>query len=189
MQYREDKVRWISDESIQDALTLQIYSSVPTFLRAMQKVYKDDISYPFSFFDNFTKVSNTRIVGTDGDANIHVMMFLLKLEEIEYCYNQMRQGNLECELEFPFYFTYHPPIIDERVKNQSSVFVLQPFSTNTHFFNGEPAQVWQKIMPDFTIEIHNPEKIKRALDAVGFNLKHIYCDYDSIAKYTISSSR
>ena len=56
----------------------------------------------------------------------------------------MFKGKLEFELEFPFYFTYHPPVIDERVKNQSSIFVFQPFSTNTHYFEGVPAQMWQK---------------------------------------------
>ena len=95
------------------------------------------------------------------------MMFLLKLEEIEYCYNRMFKGKLEFELEFPFYFTYHPPVIDERVKNQSSIFVFQPFSTNTHYFEGVPAQMWQKIVPDFTIEVRNPEAIRRELDAIG----------------------
>lgn len=114
------------------------------------------------------------------------MMFLLKLEEIEYCYNRMFKGKLEFELEFPFYFTYHPPVIDERVKNQSSIFVFQPVSTNTHYFEGVPAQMWQKIVPDFTIEVRNPEAIRRELDAIGFNEKHIYCDFDSVIQ-SISS--
>ena len=153
----------------------------------MQKIYKGDLHYPTLFFQNFGKISNTVINGAEYSANIFIMMFLLKMEEIEYCYERCSRNKLEFELEFPFYFTYRPPIIDERVKNQSSVFVFQPFSTNKMHFEGKPVQVWQKIVPDFTIEIQNPESIRKELDAIGFNLKHIYCDYDSIAKYTVSS--
>ena len=186
-EYKTDKIRWIADDKIHEEPTLQIYRSVPNFLQSMQKIYKGELAYPNTFFENYKKVSNTRIIGAENRASIFVMLFLLKMEEIEYCYNRMATGNLNFELKFPFYFTYHPPIIDERVKNQSSVFVFQSFSINQHYYEGYPAQVWQKIVPDFTIEIENPTKIKKELDAIGFNLKHIYCDYDSIAKYTVST--
>lgn len=186
-QYRSDRIKWIADERINEDPTLQMYRSVSTFLQGMQKIYKGDLHYPTLFFQNFGKVSNTVINGAEYSANIFVMMFLLKMEEIEYCYERCSRKKLDFELEFPFYFTYRPPIIDERVKNQSSVFVFQPFSTNRMHCEGKPVQVWQKIVPDFTIEVQNPENIRKELDAIGFNLKHIYCDYDSIAKYTVSS--
>ena len=33
------------------------------------------------------------------------------------------------------------------------------------------------------IEIQNPKSIKMELDAIGINSKHIYYDYDHVAKY------
>ena len=189
IQYKEDKPKWEADDRIHDKITLQIYSSVPNFLRSMQRIFKGELHYPTDFFENYSKVSNMRLIGAHYVANIHVMMFLLKMEEIEYCYNgRIDKNKLEYELEFPFYFTYHPPVIDERVRNQSSVFVFQPFSTNRCYIEGLPIQIWQKITPDSIIEIQNPEIIKKELDAIGFNSKHIYCDYDSIAKYIVNSS-
>ncbi len=188
IQYKEDKPKWEADDRIHDKITLQIYRSVPNFLSSMQKIFKGELEYPKDFYANYSKVSNMRLIGADYVANIHVMMFLLKMEEIEYCYNTFDINKLDYELEFPLYFTYHPPVIDERVRNQSSVFVFQPFSTNRFYKEGLPIQIWQKIIPDSIIEIQNPETIKKELDAIGFNLKHIYCDYDSIAKYIVSSS-
>ena len=189
IQYREDKPKWEADERVHEEVTLQIYSSVPNFLRSMQKIYKGDISYPKKFFENYSKVSDTKIMGTDYAANIDVLMFLHKMEEIEYFYNQVfSTDKLDYELELPFYFTYQPPIIDERVKNQSSIFIFQTFNPNVCYYEGKPIRVWQKIMSDFVIEIDNPEKIGEELDAIGFNQKHIYCDYDSIAKYLVSHS-
>lgn len=189
-QYREDKPRWEADERIHDEVTLQIYRSVPNFLQGMQKIYKGDISYPEMFFKNYSKVSGTRIDGADYAANVHVLMFLHKMEQIEYFYNQVFSADkLDYDLELPFYFTYQPPIIDERVKNQSSIFIFQPFNPNVCCYDGKPIQAWQKIKWDFVIEIENPENIRRELDAIGFNQKHIYCDYDSIAKYIVSHMR
>lgn len=87
-QYKADKSKWEADEKIQDEVTLQIYSSVPDFLKSMQTIYKNELLYPKSFFENYGKVSNTRIIGAKYEANIHVMMFLLKMEELEYCHNR-----------------------------------------------------------------------------------------------------
>lgn len=184
-QYKKDKLEWNADDKVHDEVTLQIYSSYSYFIRSMHKIFEGDIRYPKSFFSNYDRVSKLILTEADYVANIHVMMFLLKMEELEYCYKDMNK--FEYELEFPFYFTFHPPIIDDRVRNQSSVFVFQPFAANRVYINNTPAQVWQKITPDFTIEVQRPEKIKKELDAIGFNLKHIYCDYDSIAKYIVKS--
>lgn len=189
IKYKLDKVKWEADNRIHEEVTLQIYDSVHNFLSSMRKIYVDDITYPSIFFENHYKVISSSLASIDYAANIEVMLFLLKMEEIEYCYQSASEKNLNFELEFPFYFTYYPPIIDERVKNQSSVFIFQPFIEKAFHYNGKPIQIWQKIVPDFTIEIENPEDIKKELDAIGFNLKHIYCDYDSIAKYIVNSNR
>ena len=184
-QYKEDKLKYKADDDVRHEVTLQIYSSYSYFINSMHKIFEGDILYPKSFFTNYGEVSNLCLTEADYAANIHVMIILLKMEELEYCYNDM--NTFEYELEFPFYFTFHPPIIDDRVRNQSSVFIFQPFSANKVHINNTPAQVWQKITPDFTIEVQRPEKIKKELDAIGFNLKHIYCDYDSVAKYIVKS--
>lgn len=185
--YKEDKLKWLSNNKPSQELTLQIYNSYGNFINGMQKIYKNDICYPDKFFYNYREASKIHMMGADYDANIHIMIFLLKMEQIEYCYQENSKDKFEYELEFPFYFTYNPPIIDDRVRNQSSVFIFQPFETNRFFKKNVPIQVWQKIVPDFVIEIQTPDKIKKELDAIGFNLKHIYCDFDSISKYIVSS--
>lgn len=187
LQYKDDKPKWEADEDIHDEVTLQIYSSVPNFLSSMQKIYKGDLKYPKQFFNNYSKVSSSRLTRVKYGANIDVMLFLLKMEEIEYCYNDFNFQKLVYELEFPYYFTYNPPVIDDRVRNQSSVFIFQPFSTGNCYKGDNPIQIWQKIVPDFVIEIQNPEGIKKELDAIGFNSKYIYSDFDSIAKYIVDS--
>ena len=188
-EYKSNKPKWENDKDIHDELTLQIYSSVPDFLSGMHKIYKGDFLYPKQFFNNYQKVSNSKNTRVKYGANVEVMLFLLKMEQIEYCYNDY-DPNLEkmmYELEFPYYFTYHPPVIDDRVRNQSSVFIFQPFSTDNFYKKDNAVQIWQKIVPDFVIEIQNPEGIRRELDAIGFNSKNLYSDFDSIAKYIVDS--
>ena len=186
--YRENKPKWETDKKTHGEATLQIYSSVSEFMNAMKKIYKGDILYPKQFFRNYVQVSSARI-NVDYAANIHVLMFLQKMEEIEYCYEQiLSSSKQDYDFELPFYFTYQPPIIDERVKNQSSIFVFQPFNRCVGYIEEKPIRLWQKIKSDFVIEIEKPEKIRKELDAIGFNQKHIYCDYDSIAKYIVGHS-
>lgn len=188
--YKQDKAEWIKDVNYKDEdITLQIKRSVSNFLNGFLDLHKDDLSYPTVLVNNYTQANSSRLINIKYSANISVIMFLLKMEEIEYYHEKLCSGKPYYELEFPFYFTYQPPIIDDRVRNQSSIFVFQPYATDRISYNGEETQVWQKIIPDFTIEIHNPNKIRKELDAIGFNLKHIYCDYDSTAKYIIKSMK
>ena len=42
---------------------------------------------------------------------------------------------------------------------------------------------WQRIAPDFVIEIQNPKRIEKELDAIGINSKYIYYDYDHVARH------
>ncbi len=186
-QYRKDKIRWAADPKLGE-VTLQIYSSVPDFLAGMEKIYKGDILYPKSFINNYRATTNM-FGDVNYRCNIDLLVFLLVMEKTEY-WNQLMFDRSEIdriiEIEFPYYFTYNPPIIDERAKNQSSIFIFQPFSINRYYPHTH-VYYWQKMVPDFIIEVCNPEGIRKELDAIGFNLKHIYCDYDSIAKYTIQS--
>lgn len=43
--------------------------------------------------------------------------------------------------------------------------------------------IYQLIKPHYILEIRNKDSILKQLDSIGVNLKSIYGDYDSIAKY------
>jgi len=83
------------------------------------------------------------------------------------------------EFTLPFYLTYNPPSISQRIDNQSSVFVQQQFIIG----DKAPVLCIQKIIPDEIFEITNKSKILEELDCLGINAKYIYNDYDSIAQY------
>ena len=112
------------------------------------------------------------------------MLFLLKYETLEILQKSPKRLEYENKVDFPLYFTYRPPVVDERVRNQHSVFVFQPFGKLTHK-KGLPVWIWQSITPDFVVKVKKPDMIRRELDAIGINLKSIYCDYDSAAKYVV----
>lgn len=95
-----------------------------------------------------------------------------------------------CEINnsfnLPFYFTYSPPNILSRIENQSSLFIYQLFYDDYFYdpyIDDIENRATQNIFPDFTIKVNNKEEILRSLDSLGINLKFIYNDYDSIAKY------
>lgn len=182
--YKDEKLKFINNKKISHP-TLCIDDSYSAFIQSMQKIYTNDIMHSFmpKYINNYNKILNISNVGADYIPNIHIIIFLLIIEEIKY-YTQHQPIS---EIEIPFYFTYTPPIIDDRVRNQSSIFIFQPFETNKSFIENTSAQLWQKIIPDFTIEIQNPNKIRKELDSIGFNLKHVYCDFDSISKYIVNS--
>lgn len=189
--YKYDRQEWIAAGKCADDITLQIKDSVPNFLNGLEKAYKDDIFYPSLFIKKYTEMSHLHIEKTRFAANIDVILFLLEMEKIEHINNFWRSHTENYkgyyyEMEFPFYFAYQPPVIDERVKNQSSLFVFQAFSSNISPRNEALEQVWQKILPDFVIEVDNPILIRNELDYLGINSKHIYCDYDHIAQYITS---
>ena len=176
--YKESKEKWNKTYKDEPA-TLQIYSSYPELINAMIKIFKGDISFPQLLVQNLSENGNNRNKSR-YTANLELMICLLKMEQILYC-NWINLSDYE--LEFPFYFTYRPPIIDDRVRNQSSVFIFQPFGVVTYKGDWTPVYVWQKIVPDFVVEIHNPGIIKKELNAIGINSKYIYYDYDHIAKF------
>lgn len=184
-QYKEDRIYWATAPN-NDDIFLQVVTSHNTIMKSMMKVYiGDNRYYPKYSFENFWKSCYHQFSNIAQGCIVDLMIILLLLEKIEYWDRWImhhRQAKNTFDLEFPFCFTYSPPVIDERVKNQSSIFVFQPFhTTNLHDY------YCLKISPDFCIEIHNPEGIKKELDAIGINQKYVYCDYDSIAKYIVQS--
>jgi len=76
--------------------------------------------------------------------------------------------------DLPFYFTYEPANITNRISNQSSVFIYQLYGLNN---------MRQAINPDFILKINNKIEILKDLDTLGINEKFIFNDYDHIASY------
>lgn len=74
----------------------------------------------------------------------------------------------------PFYFTYEPANITDRVSNQSSIFIYQLYGING---------TRQGIYPDLVLKITNKEEILADLDCLGINEQFIFNDYDHIADY------
>ncbi len=76
--------------------------------------------------------------------------------------------------DLPFYFTYEPANITNRVSNQSSVFLYQLYGIDA---------IRQAIHPDCILQIGNKAEILADLDYLGINEKFIFNDYDHIASY------
>ena len=189
--YKQDRQEWINAGMNSSEITLQIRDSIPGFLNGFEQVYKGNILYPTNFIRQYTYFTDHVTRNSLYSANVDVMLFLLKMENLEFrndcmikCVNAYTP--IYYELEFPYFFTYQPPLVDTRVMNQASIFIFQPYSTSINPTNGDIEQVWQKISPDFIVEIENPEEIRHELDCLGINSKHIYCDYDHIAQYIAS---
>lgn len=83
---------------------------------------------------------------------------------------------VRCDSSFrvPFYFTYEPANITDRVSNQSSVFIYQLYGING---------IRQGIYPDLVLKITNKEEILEDLDCLGINEQFVFNDYDHIADY------
>lgn len=178
--YLKDKSEW------KDELSLQIKSSYSNFVNGFSDSYKDDIFYPRLLFENLKKRKYSSYL--ENAASVELIIILLKHMVLNRFFVRHEKYEIG-EMEMPFYFSYRPPLVDNRIRNQSSIFIFQPFARDYFTTHGrkEVIRYWQRILPDFTIKIENPVQIMKELDAIGFNRKHIYCDYDSIAKYTVDS--
>ena len=94
--------------------------------------------------------------------------------------------------ELPFYLSYTPPDIINRVMNQKSIFIYQLYheirTYHEHVRDASKtmdyrALLTQIINPDCIIKVKNRDKIINDLDMLGINLKSIYGDFDNIAKH------
>jgi len=159
-------------------------------LNGFHYIYNDiDILHPDHFYDNYERFSEGNGVYSIGSASALLFLFLMKYETLALFHEVLKENDLEYYMiQFPIYFTYRPPVIDERVRNQHSVFIFQPFGQL--FPKDIPGgRIWQVIVPDYQIRINNPKEVRQELDSIGINLKTIYSDYDSIAKYTLERFR
>ena len=80
----------------------------------------------------------------------------------------------ETSLRLPFYFSYEPANITNRVSNQSSVFLYPLYGIN---------DIRQEILPDLTLQIQNKTELLEELDSIGINESFIFNDYDHIAAH------
>ena len=180
--FLKDREEWDREPS------LQVYSSYSNFVNSFFKVYRqDEILFPQKTFENYKKansIANTDLY-EDGWPSVQLILLLMKFDVLIQFFDGYPFANTNKEIELPFYFSYSPPMIDNRVRNQSSIFVFQPFQRDDYINGKDQVRYWQRIAPDFEIKIENPESIQKELDAIGINRKYIYCDYDNAAKYTI----
>ena len=164
--------------------------------KMIEEIHEDTELYPKDFWDNLNVLLKSCTDDAENNKKIYLLMMLFKLEQIEQLRSfienklssKVETDGYNIELELPFYFTYRPPIIDNRVRNQFSIFVFQPFAKNIINVQNKPALMRQTIYPDYVIKVQDPTRIKNELEALGYTLKHIYCDYDSIAKYIKNSN-
>lgn len=87
-------------------------------------------------------------------------------------------------------FVYKPVMGFERGRSQAGYFMFQSYLT---FLEGD-SDYWvlaqQRVKYERTIAmVTNPVGVKEELDNVGINLKTIFRDFDSIAKYILSKYR
>ena len=84
--------------------------------------------------------------------------------------------------ELDFYFKYQPPLLFDRISNQKALFIIQPYIYERESAYNFGVFSYQNILPDYTIEINNHEKIIEELDFLGINRETIFGDLDNIAR-------
>jgi hypothetical protein len=121
----------------------------------------------------------------DYYEDILLVLVAIKVAFVELVDFSYKEEHFE-SFYLPFYLTYTPPHIIERINNQSSLFIYQLYYDNTLrdiFVEPLTDRITQSVIPDCTFQITNKAKIMKELDVLGINLKYIYNDYDNIAKY------
>lgn len=81
----------------------------------------------------------------------------------------------------PYYYAYQPPNISGRINSQSSVFIYQMHIAREDRLSD--AMLYQRLQPSFSIKVRRRAAVLRQLDGIGVNVKSVYGDHDSIAKY------
>lgn len=101
-------------------------------------------------------------LGSYGCLFVQLLIILIFIER--------RDGSFKV----PFYFTYEPANITNRISNQSSIFIYQLYGIN---------EIRQEIHPDFILQIRNKEELLKDLDCLGINEQFVFNDFDHIASY------
>ena len=140
-----------------------------------------------SFLDGFTNLLKTyfskiNILNKNLHTLEYIVMMYLYLNDLNTLH--IFSDNI-LDVQFPPmpYLVYKTPLKFDRIRNQSGVFIYQPFidyKTSDYEVDG---LAFQKIVPDFTIEIKKQNSVMNELDALGINRRFIYGDFDNTAKY------
>lgn len=176
--------------------TLHTYSE--KLLKQIVKSNKSDNGVLSDFFlwDEHLEACSNLLRSTlkDGhfsyDNDIFLILILMRTV-IGELFDYSNAKDLMKNFDLPFYFTYSPPNILSRIENQASLFIYQlyyDYDVSDPYLEKIKHRLKQNISPDYILRINNKGDILNSLDSVGINLKFIYNDYDSIAKYIKSKS-
>lgn len=142
------------------------------YVNLIENLANESIAYGFIFDEH--------MVYEDELAARIYLGLLIQLLEIVRDSNGYTESDY-ATLELDLYFTYSPPLMFDRIKNQNGIFIYQPFlflSDSTYDFN---ILVKQSIKPDITIEIENCTEILNDLDNISINPSFVFSDYDNVA--------
>mgnify|MGYP003279824078 CR=1 FL=1 len=131
-----------------------------------------------------------QITETDTLLNIDEYEFFAKLYFgiIAKIIKVLKDFPRKINIDLDVYFTYQTPEMFNRIINQHSFFIYQPYVfTNDDVYDYGELNL-QNIKPDVKIEIDNYSKVLEELDQIGINNGSIYGDIDNIAKSIMRSS-
>lgn len=144
--------------------------------RALEKDYK---------FGLFQKVLVHEPLTFQIDSDIIATLYTIILIEI---LDTLKNAPQKVNIDLDIYFTYQPPQLFERISNQQSFFIYQPYLyTNDGVYNYCELNI-QSINADVIIEIDNHSNILKELQLLGIDKGTIYGDIDNIAKSVLNSS-
>lgn len=144
--------------------------------RALEKAYK---------FELYQKILIHEPLAHQIDSDIIASLYIIMLIEI---LDTLKNAPQKVNINLDIYFTYQPPQLFERISNQQSFFIYQPYLyTNDGVYDYCELNT-QSINADIIIEIDNYSNILKELYLLGIDKGTIYGDIDNIAKSVLSSS-
>lgn len=178
------------ETDLNDPVYIEIKKNISKKVVFQEKEYyrifeliRDEYFVPKGFSQLISENSN-RLKGDMYQLFLSKLYFGLIVKTIEVLKNFPRKINIDLDV----YFTYQAPELFDRITNQRSFFIYQPyvFANDGMYDYGELNL--QQIKPDVQIEVENYSKILEELDQMGINRGSIYGDIDNVAKSIIRSS-
>lgn len=169
------------------SLSDELHSVIKSALKSDDIDYKDifralEKDYKFGLFQNVL-IHEPLTFQIDSDI-IATLYTIILIEILDTLKNAPQKVNIDLDI----YFTYQPPQLFERISNQQSFFIYQPYLyTNDGVYNYCELNI-QSISADVIIEIDNYSNISKELQLLGIDKGTIYGDIDNIAKSVLNSS-
>ncbi len=142
------------------------------------EIENENITYNEVFNLRDSQVENLKI------ENIAARIYLLLLINI---ISISGDKEIETKLNLDLYFTYQPPNLFDRITNQKSLFIYQPYSYFSNRLNDFNILNTQIINSDIVIEINDYKSMLRELNLLGINLETVFGDFDNIANSIVNS--